>query len=68
MSHIRHLKLVTEDVRVLRTMNITENSDLNKMGKSSKFSAREMARTFREHAVLVKDLTSFPALISRDPQ
>lgn len=68
MSHIRHLKLVTEDVRVLRTMNITENSDLNKMGKSSKFSAREMARTFREHAVLVKDLISFPALISRDPQ
>lgn len=68
MSHIRHLKLVTEDVRVLRTMNITENSDLNKMGKSSKFSAREMARTFREHAVLVKDPISFPALISRDPQ
>lgn len=68
MSLIRHLKLVTEDVRVLRTMNITENSDLNKMGKSSKFSAREMARTFREHAVLVKDLISFPALISRDPQ
>lgn len=49
-------------------MNITENSDLNKMGKSSKFSAREMARTFREHVVLVKDLVSFPALISRDSQ
>ena len=52
MRHIRHLKLVTEDVRVLRTMNVTENSDLNKMGKSSKFSAREMAQTFENMILL----------------